>query len=340
MNGHALGTKYSAQLLAVLFAAALPTGLSAQPKVRATIRFGDSVLVRHVAFSPDGKELVSAADGMVRRWDVLTGKEIATKLETTPVRPDPHVLYGPDGKTLLVNCQGVMRLWDVTTGKELRAFSQEKSDALVAAFSPDGKRLAIVSRQPMNGVSLWDPTTGQLLDSIPSSKFLVDFSSLSFSPDGKILTTISSSDNRVARWDVAASKRLPDIGVRGAVSCWAYSPDGKTLALGCSDARVVAKVVLWDLATGRERAASEELSASDGMQSLAYSPDGKMVAGAVWGNEGYGAIKLLDAKTGKTIATLGGPGDTTGWPAFSADGKTLASCGKGQIKLWDAAANR
>lgn len=72
---------------------------------------------------------------------------------------------------------------------------------------------------------------------------------------------------------------------------------------------------------------------------IAYSPDGKTLALA-----GYQEVRLLDAATRKTVATLGGHSGSVRALAFSGDGKLLAAAGglpgqKGEIRIWDAAAH-
>ena len=69
--------------------------------------------------------------------------------------------------------------------------------------------------------------------------------------------------------------------------------------------------------------------------SVQFSPDGSVLAVG-----GYKAVRLLDAHSGKELATLWGHEDLVRSVAFSPDGKMLAAAGgepqrEGEIKVWD-----
>jgi WD40 repeat protein len=72
---------------------------------------------------------------------------------------------------------------------------------------------------------------------------------------------------------------------------------------------------------------------SDTVLAVAYSPDGRMLAGGGFEK----AIRVWDARTGKTLFSLEGPKQTIRRSvAFSPDGKLLASSGDdGLILFWD-----
>src|SRR5262245_3028768 len=73
----------------------------------ALVRLGSTRLdhgshVYRLAFSPDGKRLVSAGDGgQARFWDVATGREEARY--TTKLRVIDAVVFSPDGKELALS---------------------------------------------------------------------------------------------------------------------------------------------------------------------------------------------------------------------------------------------
>jgi WD40 repeat protein len=122
-------------------------------------------------------------------------------------------------------------------------------------------------------------------------------------------------------------------GHTAAVTALVFSRDGSTIATGSDDGTAR----LWDTAARRPRGAPiahprRECSGS-GVDAVAVSPDGRVVATACLGN-----VRFWDAGTHRP---LGGPVDN-GSPvpaiAFSPDGRTLAAASlRGYVRLWDVA---
>jgi WD40 repeat protein len=310
-------------------------------RVRATLCKGYAY---SLSFSPDGRTLVSSvSDGPVRLWDVATAQERAA----IPRGTAAGVVLGPDGKTLaMCGSGGLVRLWDMDTGRD-RSITTESGTLIdQAAFSPDGKTLAVsVGRfggQRAREVRLLDVATGRERAVIPG---LVD-GPIDFTPDGH--TLVCAGWGRPARlWPMAPPQ--PHATFRGspgqsAFSSVAFSPDGKTLAT----VTFRGLVRLLDAATCRERApfAGPEPESRGSTKSVVFSPDGKTVA-----TSGQGVpVRLWDADTGRERLVLKGVGPQRN-VAFSPDGKTLATNGpvaganpgEGQtkdVKLWDVATGR
>src|SRR5207244_8559477 len=93
-------------------------------------------IVRSVAFSPDGRILVTGGkDNTLRLWEVATGREVR-RLEGHQGEVE-SVDFSRDGKWLVSGgLDKSVRLWERDTGKEIRQFVGHQSWVGAVAFSP------------------------------------------------------------------------------------------------------------------------------------------------------------------------------------------------------------
>jgi WD40 repeat protein len=118
-------------------------------------------VVRAVAFSPDGKAILTgSADKTARLWDTASGKPIGLPLQHEGVVQ--AVAFGPDGKAILTgSADRTARLWDVSTEKPIGSPLQHQDSVVAVAFSSDGKAVLTCS----DTVRLWE--VAELPDELP-----------------------------------------------------------------------------------------------------------------------------------------------------------------------------
>jgi WD40 repeat protein len=99
---------------------------------------GNRDVIRNIAFSPDGKQLISSSnDQTVKNWDVATAKENFTLHEEAAVY---CAAFSPDGLRIASgSADHTVKLWALP-GNGLRTWAGGRSYNVV--FSPDGRRIA------------------------------------------------------------------------------------------------------------------------------------------------------------------------------------------------------
>jgi WD40 repeat protein len=247
------------------------------------------------------------------------------------------VTFSPDGKTVAAAvADAEIQLWDVTTGKRLRVL-RNRGPVLGTpfVFSPDGKTIAGSGSDET--VRVWDAATGKQVRSWknldePSPVASSQIFAVALSPDGTMLAT-SDFSGRTCLRELATGKTLRvwrNGGLGGA-----FSPDGKTVALGVMHQRIT----LWSVGTGKEL--PQPAGHGSAVTAVTFSPDGKEMASSAEG------IRRWDPFTGKALSSSVESGGRVHALAFSPDGKVLASGGErssfdstGRLVLWDTASQK
>ncbi|HWG01157.1 MAG TPA: helix-turn-helix domain-containing protein [Trebonia sp.] len=274
--------------------------------------------VESVAFAPGGTVLAAAsgnsgapgrADDAVALWNVANPAR-PVPFANTPLRgpadPVSGVAFSPDGRTLAAASQDhKVWLWKIAAAKVTQGGTLTGAANWVntVAFSPDGKSVAAGTSDA--SVLVWDLATRTRVATLPQTQPVT-----SVTWDGPRRVVTSDADGTISLWALPA----PVLVTGNATTSLAYSPDGRRLVIGGTNAQ------LWNPAT-RSLEVTASLPAL--VNGMAYSPDGRYVAVAL----GNGTAQLRD---GATLAPVSAPFLTTATGtaetvAFSPDGKLLVT---------------
>ena len=274
------------------------------------------------------------------------------------------VVLSPDGKWLFIcsiNQPGVA-LWDLTRGTRSQPFELPAPGTLAClALSPDGRFLAAGYNR--DRILVWEVANGAIKHNIPSDVGWVndlvfsgnghdlayagdsggavlgvpDFqrlsfarfgvsTSVSFSPDEKMVAFVDELNGVIRVWELATNReaavlKQADVGVIR------FSKDGQFLA-GCE--RYFGTMVrIWDLAAAREKLVIG--AHVGGTPGLAFSPDGGHLASAGMDH----AVRIWDPASGRLLHELTGFRGPVESVAFSPDGSLLATGDwSGGIRFW------
>jgi WD40 repeat protein len=292
--------------------------------------------VKALAFSRDGKLVISGGKDGVRLWDAATGKEVrrlGSWVQATAVSPDGALVAaackdGPAPPSRPRDKEETIHLWETTTGKALPSPPASGLPVGPLAFSPDGKLLAFGDQS--SSIHLWELAKGKEVRQLKGQPKDPVFSSLAFSPDGESLLSCAGSKTLIL-WRVATGEATRRSTMKTYVVTLTFSPGGDTFAT----AEEGGLVNLWQTATG------ELVRRFEGhrgyVMAVAFSADGRTLVSG----DSDKTVRLWDVSSGRELRQLTGHRSQVAAVAFSADGKTVASGGWDQrVRLWDVATGK
>ncbi len=276
-----------------------------------------------LAYSPDGRQLASGgADKIVCVWDLAARQSSAT---LKGHRTYAHaVAFSPDGR-LLASTGGDLYLRDPKSGAVAVARQEGGRPTAGLAMSPDGRLLVTVGRR-MGGANT--PIAGDV----------------KFWDAAGAITALSSGENGPRRrrafeiQPAGAAHRegvLAEFMDRQKLGAWniALDPTGQLLAIGTDNGGVL----LWDMGAAQPRS---QLRATASVRSLAYSEDGRLLAGTE-----ASRVRIWDVHSGELIAVLKGHEKQVWSVAFSPGstrtrGRLVSGSQDGTVRIWDVESAR
>ena len=276
--------------------------------------------------SPDGELVAAALSDEVRIW----------------ARSDPRrswslpggcrsALFTRDGLGLVTCASGLLARWPIhqlrnqATNQVCFGPREDISrgpDFSSAALSPDGQRVAAANigagavwvydiRQPTNPCA----RISHLATAFPA-----------ISSDGKWIASGTWKGSGVRVWEAASGRIVRDLATsESARVC--FSPDNRWMVTGGTN------YVVWEVGSWRRRYALPRANAADSIGSIAFSPDGKILALV----RSRASIELLLASTGERLARLEAPRSSNLYDLrFDPDGRRLFALEwDQQVQVWN-----
>ncbi|MBQ6307469.1 MAG: TIR domain-containing protein [Bacteroidales bacterium] len=366
---------------------------------------GHTGYVNYAVFSPDGKHIASASsDSTIRIWDSNTGMIDTTLRQCNRVN---SVKYSLDGDYLVSASEDTIKLWDIKTKKCIQAMKGHFETVSDVDFCPDGKLMVSCSSDRTIRIWNWNIAENNPIEhKVSSSPIYAQYSSdgkliayqtqegvseildlesdssifstqgtwgyPSFAYHGRLLATISNSEDSIKIWDVEANLckyTITDIGKFS--KSLAFSPIGDCIACySIEDHSIEGCIKIIDIYDSHHKLLLDKSSGYK--EKITFSPNGKYVCAQngsiirIWNaitggwvldyerkqmrgfafhpyddfiviGSGVGLI-IEDIETGKEIDILdeyAGFTDWDGQPCFSSDGKYLLSKSSNMIHVRD-----
>jgi WD40 repeat protein len=262
-----------------------------------------------LAFSSDGKELLTCADAYSRnpRGNPMNGSEVfAWSWPDGKLKDRYHnkengafaaeIHLHPDAKLVAVARSGGKVLMFYRDTGEVITLEGSTGNTESLSFHPDGKSL-VLAQYRNEVIRQFDSSTGKETAKLSLKK--MEPISIKHSVDGKLIA-VGCKDGSLRLIDEKLTKELwasTDAKRNERIRSVAFTPDGKTIAASSGD-----EVWLCDAMDGSTK---QTLKAEFEVMSVAISPDGKMLAAGLSDKKHeHGCVMVRDLSTGQLLKTL------------------------------------
>ncbi len=219
-------------------------------------------------FSPDGEWIASLAPGTVgadlRIWNAVTGKVKHHVFSNTG-----RMAFTPDERSYVYSDGDFIEFKSLNSGSLSRSLKPEVGTVGDIAITPGGEFLAAAME---NSIDIWEIDSNRIVQTLSPFQDRPDH--LRYSPDGQWLAC------RLQESIVLIDTAMPDQQVEladvvGADGSFAWSPEGKQLAIAPGSLSPMGDISIWDVGSQSEMTT---LGGGIGaMRDVAFAPNGRFL---------------------------------------------------------------
>ena len=289
--------------------------------------------VRALAFSPDGREVLSSHDAATSLWPIeaagaVLDFESGGRVDRVQFDPGSgmHLAWTTD--------EGPTFAWSRLAGGPPKALPSLSGEQF--AISREGPLLADIALDDGNAVDLWNLATGAKVNRFegvarPQPMLATSITDIALSPDGKKIA-VATGQGTVSVLDTTKG-RLASETFESIVWKIAFSPPGDRLAVGEANGAVHS----WSLTPPGGGEKHRLSSHPNDITALAFSPDGRLLATGSGRSPAAGEHRITDAGSGAVLQRVSHPQGVR-YVAFSGDGQrlvTLTAGERGEAAVWE-----
>jgi WD40 repeat protein len=293
-----------------------------KPKPKSDKPFtGHKGAVYSVAYSPDGKYLLTGGADSARLWDAATGAQV----HLLAVPNFLHVCFSGNGKRLLIlGGNGVGLVFD--TGKETSLYNVgfTAAEEVCGALTPDGQEVVITSDRSLY---TWRRVPGENANNTATARKPMRLYCVSYAANGSFY----------AYGDAAGVVRVHNATLNKEAGSYVAHKGGPVLCvavLAGKTPRVISggsdKAIVVRNAKNLALAGRRLLGHEGAVTGLSLSADGKRLASCSKDR----TVRVWDLASGKQLHKFTDEEAVLG-VAFAPDGKKIASCGEKGLRIWD-----
>jgi WD40 repeat protein len=226
---------------------------------------------RAIAFSPDGNILALGniskvgGSGHISLCNPQTGKILEQLSGHSATHP--NLFFSPEGDRLISAHDKTIIIWNLTSSLPRLHRSLPVASSTIE-FAPNGKTLA--SSDEDGSISIWDTIQGT--ERLHLQTNITGAVNITFGSDGQRLIARDFKNSKITVWNIIAGQTIQQYDVHNKeISSIAYDNQGRLLAAGCSNE----KVVIWEV--NKDKLLESAIGSCNSVLAPNFSADGTLL---------------------------------------------------------------